>query len=145
MKSITISDAALNDPNYGYDPFDGCTELIAIARSLNMNVKEYLLHLNKEKEDRIRLRIWVLICLKRINDKRISDSEEGKRRKLNDGGGSSSSSSEGGDVVLRGSARTSGISSSVSSQQPQRLLLNGVLAEEKITAFELWMEIAMFL
>ena len=147
LKSITISDAALNNPNYGMhdslyrDPFVHCTELIAIAQTLNMNVKQYLLHLN-----RIRLRVWVLICLKRINDKRISDNvESNKRRKLGDGSSSSSSSSSCSDVMLRRSARLSGISSSVSSQQPQRLSLNGVLAEEKITAFELWMEIAMFL
>ena len=92
------------------------------------------------------LALWVLICLQRINDKRISDSKEVNiRRKLGDGSSSSSSSSSCSDVMLRRSARLSGISSSVSSQQPQRLSLNGVLAEEKITAFELWMEIAMFL
>ena len=129
-----------------YDPFDRCTELIAIAQTLNMTVKEYLLHLNKLKEDRIRLRVWVLICLKRINDKRISDSEEAnKRRKLNDGGSSSSgsSSSGGGDVALSRSARIS--DSSSSSKRPQRRELNGVLAEDKITAFELWREVVMFL
>ena len=154
LKSITISDAALNNPNFGvndrngdyHDPFYGCTELIAIAKTLNMDVKEYLHHLNKVKEDRIKLRVWVLICLQRINDKRISDSKEvNKRRKLGDGSSSSSSSSSSNDVVLRRSARLSGDCSSSSSQQAQRLLLNGVLAEEKFTAFELWMEIAMFL
>ena len=78
------------------------------------------------KEDKIRLSVRVLICLKRINDKRISDKEEAnKLRKLNGGGSSNISSSD--DVVLRRSARNSGGVSS-SSQQPQRLELNGVLA-----------------
>ena len=133
LKSITISDTALNNPNYGMnsygnfcDPFEGCDALIAIAQSLNMNVKQYLLHLNKE--ERVRRRIPVLICLKRINDRRMRDSEEAnKRSKLNDGG-SSSSSSGGGDHVQ------------VWDQE-----LNGVLAEEKIYAFDMWREIIGFL
>ena len=124
-----------------HDPFDRCTELIAIAQTFNMTVKEYLLHLNKLKEDRIKFRVWVLICLKRINDKRISDSEEGeaKMRKLNVGGSSRDSSNN--------SGRRSGGGSSddITNQAQQRLLLNGVLAESKITAFEMWREIAMFL
>jgi len=132
-----------------HDPFDRCTELIAIAQTFNMTVKEYLLHLNKLKEDRIKFRVWVLICLKRINDKRISDSEDViKRRKLNDGGGSSSSSG----VVLRRSARISSSSSSSGGgggggKQVYVLEhgLDGVLAEDKITAFALWREIVMFL
>ena len=107
------------------------------------------------REDRIRLRVWVLICLKRINDKRISDRAEGeaKRRKMNDGGSSSSSSrsnsvsgGEGGEVMLKRSARISNRNSNNSNQQqPQRHELNGVLAESKITAFEMWREMAMFL
>ena len=102
-------------------------------------------HLAQVKEDRIRLRVWMLICLKRINDKRISDSEEGeaKRRKLNDGGSSSSSSS---NLVLRRSSRIGGgKSGDNTNQQEQRRLFNGVLAESKITAFEMWREIAMLL
>ena len=139
LKSITIPDAALNNPNYGmykgtyYDPFFGCTELITIAQTFNMTDKEYLPHLNKVKEDRIRLRVWVLICLKRINDKRISDREEGKRRKLNDAGSSSSSSGGGGGEV-------GGELVYVWEQG-----FNGVLAEDKITAFEMWREMLMFL
>ena len=86
--------------------------------------------------------------MKRINHKRISDREEGevKRRKLNDGGSSSNSSSSG--VVLRRSNR-------IRNQQQQRrelngvdskaVELNGVLGKSKITAYELWREIVMFL
>ena len=93
-----------------------------------MNVKEYLLHLNQVKEDRIRLRVWVLICLQRINDERISDSEEVNiRKKLNDCGVNSSSSS-----------------SSCGGGSSARRELDGVLAEEKITAFEMWREMLMY-
>ena len=86
LESITIPYAAINNPNYGMyngdycDPFRYCTRLIAISAEFNMTVVEYLRHLAQVKEDRIRLRVWMLICLKRINDKRISDSEEGKLR-----------------------------------------------------------------
>ena len=67
---------------------------MAISAELNMTVVDYFRHVAQIKEDRVRLRVWVLIYLKRINDKRISDREEGeaKRRKINDGGSSSSSS-----------------------------------------------------
>ena len=116
-----------------YDPFYGCTELIAMAQPLNMTVKEYLLHQN-----RVTRRIAVLICLKRINDKRIKDSEEAKRRKLDDGD-SSSSSRSGGDVVFGSGDSISGNSSNA------RVELNGVLAEEKIPPFEMWREMVMFL
>ena len=111
-----------------------------------LTVVEYFRHLAQVKEDRIRLRVSVLICLKRINDKRISDVEKAiKRRKLNDGGSSSSSSSSGGgEVMINGSSSMNDINSS-SNQQQEGQELNGVLAESKITAFEMWMEIAMFL
>ena len=102
MESITIPYAAINNPIFGissyngqyYNPFYGGTRLIAISAELNMTVVDYFRHVAQIKEDRVRLRVWVLIYLKRINDKRISDREEGeaKRRKINDGGSSSSSS-----------------------------------------------------
>ena len=90
--------------------------------------------------------------MKRINHKRISDREEGevKRRKLNDGGSSSNSSSNSssGGVVLRRSNR-------IRNQQQQRrelngvdskaVELNGVFGKSKITAYELWREMLMFL
>ena len=155
MESITIPYAAINNPIFGispyngqyYNPFYGCTRLIAISAALNMTVVEYFRHVAQIKEDRVRLRVWVLICLKRIDDKRISDREDAKRRKLNGGGRNSSSrssSSSSSNVVLR---RSSGIkgSSSRSSQQPQGQEFKGVLAESKITAFEMWREIVTFL
>jgi len=91
-----------------------------------------------------------LICLRRINGQRISDRDEGeaKRMKLNDGGSSSSSSgsSSSSDVVLWRSSRISGDSSSSSSRQTQqRREFKGVLAESKITAFEMWREMVIFL
>jgi len=79
LKSITIPDAALNNSNYGiingkfWDPFEGCTVLIAIARSLNMSVKEYLLHQN-----RVNRRVAVLFSLKTINNARILANSEGR-------------------------------------------------------------------
>ena len=91
LKSAIVPDAALNNTNYGisngtyFDPFEGCAELLAISAALNMNVKEFLLHQNQVKRDRITRRAAVLVCLKTINDKRIKDREEGERRKLNDG------------------------------------------------------------
>ena len=52
LKSIIVPDAAPNNNNYGiwningtfHDPFEGCTELIAISHALNMTVKQYLLN-----------------------------------------------------------------------------------------------------
>ena len=80
LKPITISDAALNNTNYGidrwgnyYNPFTCCTELIAIARSLNMSVKEYLLHQNG-----VNRRVAVLFSLKTIKNARILAKSEGR-------------------------------------------------------------------
>ena len=101
----------INNPNFGVheecgysDLFEDCKRLIEISAELNMTLVEYFRHLAQIKGDRIRLR-WMLICLKRINAKRISHSEEGvaKKRKLSDGVGSSSSSYSW--VVLRRSYR----------------------------------------
>ena len=153
-----------------------------------MTVKQYLLHQNLVKRERITLRACVLFCLKTINGKRIKDREEAtKRRKLNDGESSSSGSSSGGG----GGAHTMAISLSTGVGQFVNTLkrdyesqikvqrreieaqrrniealrnnneslrnnnenntarnnkyLDGVHAEEKITAFELWREIVMWL
>ena len=84
LKSIIIPDAALNNNNYGilyngeyWDPFTGCTELIAIAQSLNMSVKECLLHQN-ERIRMVNLRVAVLFSLKTINNARILAGSEGR-------------------------------------------------------------------
>ena len=88
----------------------------------------------------------VLLSLQFINDNRmkgVKEREEGKRV------GVSSSSSSGGSgnngVVLRRSSRICSSSSSSYQQQQEIRELNGVLAESKITAFELWREICVFL
>ena len=80
LKYITILDIVLNNTNYGigyagnyFNPFTGCTELIAIARSLNMSVKEYLLHQNG-----VNRRVAVLFSLKTINNARILAKSEGR-------------------------------------------------------------------
>ena len=49
-----------------------------------------------------------------------------------------------GGVVLRRSSRIKGGSSS-SSHQAQRQVFKGVLAESKITAFEMWREMLEFI
>ena len=129
-----------------------------------MKVKEYLLHLNQVKEDRIRLRVWILICLKRINDKRISDSEDViMKRMLNDGGSSGSSNGiSNSDIELSNDViegltdqmkqainilkiRNEDLSREIGCLGRDYRILDGVLAEKKITANELWGEIAMFL
>ena len=124
LKSITTSDAALNNNNYGldyygfsrydgtyYDPFYGCTELIATAQLLNMSVKEYLLHQN-----RVNRRVALLFSLKTINNARILAKSEGR-------------------TFIWGYP--------VGPEDGTRL--NGVLAEDRIPPFEMWREIAMFL
>ena len=75
LESITIPYAAINNPNFGVDekygyhyPFYECTRLIAISAELNMTVVDYFRHVAQIKEDRVRLRVLVLICLKRIDD-----------------------------------------------------------------------------
>ena len=142
MTSINIPDAALNDRNtfgmndYGEycNPFDGCTALEALSRPLNMTVVEYLRHELALKEERIKRRVAVLICLQSINEARIRRGEEEvKRRKLNSDEGSSSGNN---DVVVGNNA---------TNHQPQIGEFNGALAEDMITAFEMWMEILMFL
>ena len=145
MTSINIPDAALNDRNtFGiytdglyYDPFLGCTALEALSAPLNMTVVEYLRHELALKEERIKRRVAVLICLQSINEVRIKRGEEEvKRRKLNSGSSSSSSGGDGDDVVVM---------NNVPVHQPQIGEFNGVLAESMITAFEMWMEIVSFL
>ena len=118
ITSITISDAALNNNNYGidsdgdyYDPFGGCTELIATAQILKMTVKEYLLHQN-----RVNRRVALLFSLKTINNARILAKSEGR-------------------TFIWGYP--------VGPEDGTRL--NGVLAEDRIPPFEMWREIAMFL
>ena len=88
LKSNTISDAALSNTNYGMyygnyrDPFYDCTLLIAKARSLNMNVREYLLHRN----EMIRLRVTVLTSLKTIqNARELSAETDGREFVWGDG------------------------------------------------------------
>ena len=147
--------------------------------------------------ERIQQRIAVLVCLKRINDKRISDREErekeqeAKRRKLNASGSSSGGSIS--DSTSRGGSCGSNMISAETmeglppgaltmfntmraqieekdhkieekdrkiealkrelaerSEENRQLrkefrALNGVLAESKITAFEMWREILEFL
>ena len=145
LKSISISDAALDNPNYGIhsltgnfgNPFERCTLLEEIAQSFNMSIPDYLRYQNRLKRERISRRVAVFQCLEFINNRRIREKEEGvraveetKRRKLYAG----SRSSGGG-----------GASSNSSSQEQQREEFNGVLAESMITAIELWRVIAMFL
>ena len=121
LKSIIVPDAALNNTNYGmwggtyYDPFRYCTEPLAISAALNMNVKEFLLHQNQVKRDRIIQRVALLFCLKTINAERMLAGEEER----------TFSWDEQEDIKVGE--------------------LKGVLAEKKIKAFELWREIAMFL
>ena len=89
LKSITISDATLNNNNYGMnrwgsfnDPFYGCTLLIAKAQSLNMTVKQYLLHRN----EMVRLRVTVLTSLKAIQNARdLSAETDGREFVWGDG------------------------------------------------------------
>ena len=101
-----------------------------------MTVVEYLRYQLALKEERIKRRVAVLICVKRINNERIRRvEEEVKRREENAGQGSSSSSSSssGGVVVVNRNGRVGGE-------------FNGVLAESMITAIELWRdEIVMWL
>jgi len=78
---------------------------------------------NKLKLERIKQRVIVIACLKNINDRRIS--EEGRRR-----------SKRRRFIVDGGNNREVYISDQT---------LNGVLAEEKIAAFEMWREIIMYL
>jgi len=120
LKSITISDTALNNNNYGInsighysDPFGGCTVLIAKSQALNMTVKEYLLHRN-ERTRMVNLRVTVLASLKTINEARILARSEGREFIWGNPVGI-----EGGD-------------------------LNGVLAEDRIPPAEMWREILEF-
>ena len=155
LKSITISDAALNNTNYGmhdgnyYNPFYGCTLLIAKARSLNMNVREYLLHRN-ERIRMVNLRYTVLNSLKTINNARILARSEGgefiwvnpiwisnRRRWL--------------EEVLAATTNKGTITNKKWKKRTRRKIrdekykgLNGVLAEERIPPFEMWREIVMF-
>ena len=138
--------------------------------------------------ERIKQRVAVLVCLKRINDKRISDREErekeqeAKRRKLNKGSSSGDSSQ---NTISGSSYHRDMVSAEIMEGLPTGVLtmintmraqleekdqknealkrelaerseenrqlrkefraLNGVLAESKITAFEMWREILEFL
>ena len=107
LRSFSISDAALNNPDFGmfrgvyHDPFKGCTLLIEAASALNMDVKEYRLHQNILKEEKIHLRTAVLLSLKIYQEMEEAETaeREKKRRKLNDDncdgdGGSSEISAE---------------------------------------------------
>ena len=123
LKSITIPDEALNHEYYGIDhrgvymdPFYGCTQLIAIAKTYKMSVKEYLLHKN-ERTRMVNLRVTVLTSLKKINNERILARSEGRE-------------------FIRGDPI--GIENRSGN-------LNGVLAEDRIPPFEIWREIVMFL
>ena len=77
---INIPVAALNDRNtFGMstiigdycDPFYCCTALEALSAPLNMTVVEYLRHELALREERIKRRVAMLICLERINNERI--------------------------------------------------------------------------
>ena len=155
LKSVIISDAALNNNYYGmddgeyYDPFFGCTELIAKAQQLNMTVKEYLLHRN-ERIRMVNLRYTVLNSLKTINNARILARSEGgefiwvnpiwisnRRRWL--------------EEVLAATTNKGTITNKKWKKRTRRKIrdekykgLNGVLAEERIPPFEMWREIVMF-
>ena len=87
-------------------------------------------------QESIKKRVAVLICLKTINDARMEEAEAAKRRRLNDGGSSSSSGSGGSNnskIVRRANSRSI------------RDEFDGVSAELRITAHELWREIVTFL
>ena len=136
LKYVIIPDAAIDNINYGIerysdpnsdsdsdsakyeDPFTGCKILEGIAKSFKISVKEYFRASHLEK---VKLRAVVLYCLKLINARRMRAREEGKNMKLDVGGGG------GGQNVY------------ISDQS-----FKGVLAESKITAFEMWREILMF-
>ena len=85
-----------------------------------MTVVEYLRHQNALREERIKRRVAVLICLERINNERIRRGEEEVKRKLNAVEGISSSGGDVGVVVVSRGGR-------VGEE------FNGVLAESMIT------------
>ena len=121
----------------GY-PFEGCTLLEAKASSAKMTVDAFFRFSHQES---IKKRVAVLICLKTINNARMEEAEAAKRRRLNDGGSSSSSSSS---SSSGGGNNNSTIAGSV-DRRSTRDEFDGVLAEWRITAYELWREILTFL
>ena len=138
LKFITIPDGAIND-SFGvsiyngifYDPFEGCTELKATANSFNMTVVEYFRSSYQKslKEDRIKLRVWVLICIKRINDERINMRNTGLVNGTNGNykAASNNSTIGGGGIYI------------------SRQALEGVLADFIITSKDVWREILEFI
>ena len=81
----------INNPNLGLSPYDGtyfdpfqrCTELIALAQPFNMTVVEYLRHLLVLKEERICFRVVLLTCLEVYQKMKEAESaaRESKRTK----------------------------------------------------------------
>ena len=125
LRSVEIPINATVDAN----AFDGCTKLEAKSASYNMTIVEYF---RDYYHERVKLRVSVLTCLKRINEGRMRKVAEAvERMKLNDG---SSSSSVGGEM-----------NSGINIQRQPIGEFQGVLAEEMITAEELWREILKFL
>ena len=129
LKYVIIPDAAIDNINYGTgnygldkykDPFTGCKILERIAKSFKILVKEYFRAIYLEK---VKLRAVVLNCLKLINARRMRAREEGKKMKWGEDGGG-----------------IGGVQNVYISDQ----CFKGVYAESKITAFEMWREILMF-
>ena len=127
LSDIVIPDGA----TLGINVFQGCTGLETISSaSFHMSVAGYF---RESHHLRIKLRVTVLNCLKLINKERMRLAEEPtKRRKLNSDGRSSSESGFTGWFTNRVTTKTT------------REEFDGVRAESKITAFELWMEILEF-
>ena len=135
LASINIPDNA----TVAADSFEGCAELIAIAAASNMKVRDYFRtsHLKKLHDEKIKPRAIVLLCLKFINARRMKETED-KRRRINSSEGSSNN---GGEAVVVGRGGDGGGGHVYISDQS----FKGVLAESKITAFEMWREIVMYL
>ena len=135
LKSVTIPDAVINNPNFGlnpddgeyYDPFEDCTELIALAQPFNMTVVEYLRHLLVLKEERIKFRVVLLTCLEVYQkmEEAASAERESKRSKLIVGGESGSSS---------GNVRSIEITAEMKDGLPPQMLAIIKMFESKIEA-----------
>jgi len=153
----TISAISSHSGNF-YDPFTGCTLLIAKAQALKMPVKEYLLHRN----EKIRPRVTVLICLEVYQRMQEAESATRERERLlsNVPGAYEKLIEEGGNRV-RGGGEFDGrrkeenkglnrISEALqdnneNTSDRNNKYLNAPLAYKMINAFELWREICKFL
>jgi len=95
LKSISIPDAALDNPSYltrsisifmtgqldVNHPFENCLLLEEIAQSFNMSIRDYLRYQNRLRRERISRRMTVLLFLNRINAERIRRGEEEVERR----------------------------------------------------------------